>query len=227
MSFKINFLDNTSTDYYADDFNRQMKSIVKNNGVSTSTDLKVSANVPSDLTVKVSSGSAWVDGMFVTSDAEISVTIPLNTSGGTVIHVIYLIVDIINKSASIAISTTATEANKIKVKLAQISMTNTNTKVESGQITDLRSVVTFATASDISTIDSKISNIINGNTKVASATNANYATTAGSAASATNATNATKANTATTAGNSTSWNNMQLRSGSSLTGVNGYITFTW
>lgn len=203
MAFKINFLDNTTTDYYADDFNRQMKSIVKDNGVSTPEDLKVTANTPNDLSVNVATGSAWVDGLFITSDTVVNVEIPLNSAGNTVYHGIYLIIDKTNKSATIDISNSTPETNKVKVRIAQVSMASTNTKVESGQITDQRGLVSFATSSDITDLDAKITKIINGNTKVASATNAtnatnaSYATNAGSATSATNATNAANATTAT------------------------------
>lgn len=203
MAFKINFFDNVGL-YYADDLNKQFQSIIKTNGVADTTSLQIKPTVPASLNVTITKGSAWMDGHFVTSDTDITLEIPISSSSSA-LNSIYLILDLLNKSAFVEITNAEPEVNKVKLKLGSVEMTNMNTKVESNQITNTASVVSLVRQSEVDVISESLRQLITGadNQKVALA---NYATTAGSAGyaeTAYNATNATNSTNATNATNST------------------------
>ena len=173
MALKVNFLDN-STEYYASDMVKQFASLMQMNGVPFETDLFVSETTPTSLGVKISSGSAWIDGYFITMDEDITLPIPLNSSSSDVTNNIYLVLDISNKSADIMIDSGNSEAGKLKLKLASVKMTNTNTVVGSSQISNRPPVVAHVSYDEFNELWSVVAQIINGGETIQESVESQY-----------------------------------------------------
>ena len=173
MALKVNFLDN-STQYYASDMVKQFSSLMQMNGVPFETDLFVSETVPNSLEVKISSGSAWIDGYFITMDEDITLPIPLNSNSSDMINNIYLVLDVLNRSADIMIDSGNSEAGKLKLKLASVKMANTNTVVESSQISNRPPVVAHVPYDEFNELWSVVSRIINGRETVQASVESQY-----------------------------------------------------
>ena len=173
MALKVNFLDN-STQYYASDLVKQFSSLMQMNGVPFETDLFVSETVPTSLGVKISSGSAWIDGYFITMDEDITLPIPLNSNSSDVINNIYLVLDVLNRSADIMIDSGKSEAGKLKLRLASVKMANTNTVVESSQISNRPPVVAHVPYDEFNELWSVVSRIINGRETVQASVESQY-----------------------------------------------------
>ena len=173
MALKVNFLDN-STQYYASDMVKQFASLMQMNGVPFETDLFVSETIPTSLGVKISSGSAWIDGYFITMDEDITLPIPLNSNSSDVINNIYLVLDVLNRSADIMIDSGNSEAGKLKLKLASVKMANTNTVVESSQISNRPPVVAHVPYDEFNELWSVVSRIINGRETVQASVESQY-----------------------------------------------------
>lgn len=161
MALKVNFLDN-STQYYASDMVKQFSSLMQMNGVPFETDLFVSETTPTSLAVKISSGSAWIDGYFITMDEDITLPIPLNSSSSDMVNNIYLVLDVSNKSADIMIDSGKSEAGKLKLKLASVKMANTNTVVGDSQISNRPPVVAHVSYDEFNELWNVVAQIING-----------------------------------------------------------------
>ena len=173
MALKINFLDN-STQYYASDLVKQFSSLMQMNGVPFETDLFVSETVPTSLGVKISSGSAWIDGYFITMDEDITLPIPLNSNSSDVINNIYLVLDVLNRSADIMIDSGKSEAGKLKLRLASVKMANTNTVVGDSQISNRPPVVAHVPYDEFNELWSVVSRIINGRETVQASVESQY-----------------------------------------------------
>ena len=173
MALKVNFLDN-STQYYASDMVKQFASLMQMNGVPFETDLFVSETVPNSLEVKISSGSAWIDGYFITMDEDITLPIPLNSNSSDMINNIYLVLDVSNKSADIMIDSGNSEAGKLKLKLASVKMANTNTVVESSQISNRPPVVAHVSYDEFNELWSVVAQIINGGETIQESVESQY-----------------------------------------------------
>ena len=173
MALKVNFLDN-STQYYASDMVKQFSSLMQMNGVPFETDLFVSETVPNSLEVKISSGSAWIDGYFITMDEDITLPIPLNSNSSDMINNIYLVLDISNKSADIMIDSGNSEAGKLKLKLASVKMTNTNTVVGDSQISNRPPVVAHVSYDEFNELWNVVAQIINGGETIQESVESQY-----------------------------------------------------
>lgn len=173
MALKVNFLDN-STQYYASDMVKQFSSLMQMNGVPFETDLFVSETIPTSLEVKISSGSAWIDGYFITMDEDITLPIPLNSSSSDVTNNIYLVLDVSNKSADIMIDSGNSEAGKLKLKLASVKMTNTNTVVGDSQISNRPPVVAHVSYDEFNELWNVVAQIINGGETIQESVESQY-----------------------------------------------------
>jgi hypothetical protein len=173
MALKVNFLDN-STQYYASDMVKQFSSLMQMNGVPFETDLFVSETVPTSLEVKISSGSAWIDGYFITMDEDITLPIPLNSNSSDMINNIYLVLDVSNKSADIMIDSGNSEAGKLKLKLASVKMTNTNTVVGDSQISNRPPVVAHVSYDEFNELWNVVAQIINGGETIQESVESQY-----------------------------------------------------
>lgn len=173
MALKVNFLDN-STQYYASDMVKQFSSLMQMNGVPFETDLFVSETVPNSLEVKISSGSAWIDGYFITMDEDITLPIPLNSNSSDMINNIYLVLDVSNKSADIMIDSGNSEAGKLKLKLASVKMTNTNTVVGDSQISNRPPVVAHVSYDEFNELWNVVAQIINGGETIQESVESQY-----------------------------------------------------
>jgi len=104
LAFRTLFYNDGVTTYQASDF-MALADFLNTSGVKDSNALKVVANSPSDLSVKVKKGRAKVsigsNGYIVTNDAETSVLIPANTSGYNRLDIIALKVDIQNNNTTV------------------------------------------------------------------------------------------------------------------------------
>lgn len=104
MAFRTLFYNDGITTYQAPDF-MALADFLNTSGVKDSNALKIVANSPADLSVKVKTGRAKIsigdNGYIVTSDAETSVLIAANTSGYNRIDIIALKVDIANNSTAV------------------------------------------------------------------------------------------------------------------------------
>ena len=173
MALKVNFLDN-STQYYASDMVKQFSSLMQMNGVPFETDLFVSETVPTSLEVKISSGSAWIDGYFITMDEDITLPIPLNSNSSDVTNNIYLVLDVSNKSADIMIDSGKSEAGKLKLKLASVKMANTNTVVGDSQISNRPPVVAHVSYDEFNELWNVVAQIINGGETIQESVESQY-----------------------------------------------------
>lgn len=173
MALKVNFLDN-STQYYASDMVKQFASLMQMNGVPFETDLFVSETTPTSLEVKISSGSAWIDGYFITMDEDITLPIPLNSNASDVTNNIYLVLDVSNRSADIMIDSGNSEAGKLKLRLASVKMTNTNTVVDSSQISNRPPVVAHVSYDEFNELWSVVAQIINGGETIQESVESQY-----------------------------------------------------
>jgi hypothetical protein len=173
MALKVNFLDN-STQYYASDMVKQFSSLMQMNGVPFETDLFVSETIPTSLEVKISSGSAWIDGYFITMDEDITLPIPLNSNSSDMINNIYLVLDVSNKSADIMIDSGNSEAGKLKLKLASVKMTNTNTVVGDSQISNRPPVVAHVSYDEFNELWNVVAQIINGGETIQESVESQY-----------------------------------------------------
>jgi hypothetical protein len=144
------------------------------NGVPFETDLFVSETTPTSLGVQISSGSAWIDGYFITMDEDITLPIPLNSNSSDMINNIYLVLDVLNRSADIMIDSGKSEAGKLKLKLASVKMANTNTVVESSQISNRPPVVAHVPYDEFNELWSVVSRIINGRETVQASVESQY-----------------------------------------------------
>ena len=210
MAIKVNFFDNTTHDYFADDLNKQFKSIVNINGVSGKSSFSVTATSPESLDINVSSGYAWIDGHFINSDSTAQITIPLNSSSTTIVH--HIIVRLITSSKSASIIRVTADQLPVDgqyVTLATITMANNNTNVTTSQITDKRTFIEFADNELVSSLRTELEKIKKGDLGIGHASSADYATNAGHATNCDNATRATTASSATQATNASKLNNKQ------------------
>ena len=79
MAEKIYPVASSNHVYYTSDIQNLNKALIKNKTLILSTSLKVTAKTSPNMTVSVSSGSAFNDGMFYQNSATVSLTINSNT----------------------------------------------------------------------------------------------------------------------------------------------------
>lgn len=229
MAFKVSFFDNTEYDYFASDFNNQFKSIVGKSGVSSTDDLIVSQTSPASLGVRVGIGNAWIDGFFIQSDTVINLDIPINSSTSVRKHYIVVEIDKQNKTAEIKQVASITDNQLL---LATITMDNTNTAVVQGQILDNRTVASITLDATVSwdNVQNKPSSYPPSSHQHDYLPSTHPASSFGYNASTgriTHNNNDVKVLNSVNADNATKVNNMLVRGGSGLTGISGYITFSW
>lgn len=231
MAIKVSFFDNTDYDYFASDFNAQFQSIISKSGVSSSGDLTVSQTSPASLGVAVGIGSAWINGMFIQSDAVINLDIPINSSSSARKDYIVLEVDKQNKSAEVKRVASIAFGQLL---LATVTMDNTNTAVVQGQITDNRNIAKIGL--DVSDVDWGGINNKPNTFPPSNHSHSEYLSTTHPSSSfgyntgtgrITHNGNDVKVLNSVNAENATKVNNMQVRGGSGLTGASGYITYSW
>jgi hypothetical protein len=146
------------------------------NGVPFETDLFVSETVPTSLGVKISSGSAWIDGYFITMDEDITLPIPLNSNASDVTNNIYLVLDVSNRNADIMIDSGKSEVGKLKLRLASVKMANTNTVVSSSQISNRPPVVAHVSYDEFNELWDVVAQVINGGETIQESVKSQYST---------------------------------------------------
>jgi hypothetical protein len=107
-------------------------------------------------------------------DEDITLPIPLNSNSSDMINNIYLVLDVLNRSADIMIDSGKSEAGKLKLKLASVKMANTNTVVESSQISNRPPVVAHVPYDEFNELWSVVSRIINGRETVQASVESQY-----------------------------------------------------
>ena len=145
MAEKIYPVASSNHIYYTSDIQNLNKALIKDKTLILSTSLKVTAKTSPNMTVSVSSGSAFNNGMFYQNSATVSLTIDSNTGSlprKDAICIEFnganskLVVIKGNPATSPVISSTATDSNHIL--LAEVLVGVGATSIQASNITDSR-----------------------------------------------------------------------------------------
>lgn len=109
-------------------------------------ELRVDANSPAAMNVKVKSGAACIQGMWLENDADVTVTVPSNSTGSTRYDIIYAQYDATTRlgSINIAVGTTVLPTltqslgGTYQIPLAYLAVPNGATSITAAMIFDYR-----------------------------------------------------------------------------------------
>lgn len=173
MSEKIYPVASSNHVYYTSDIQNFNKALIKDKTLILSSSLEVAAKSSPDMSILVSSGSAFNNGMFYQNNATVTLTIDSNTDSLPRKDAICIEFNGANSklvvikgtpSASPIIKTVATDFNHIL--LAEILVGVGTTKIQSSDITDRRTVTGQYTLESldksIHSIEDRVKNIENG-----------------------------------------------------------------
>lgn len=159
MAIKSNFFNN-NVYYYAEDFNRQFNTLLKQSGILREGEFQVTSTSPMSLAVKVSSGSAYLDGIFIHSDDEVTLDVTKNETEHKRIDCVVLDLNKVEGITTLKViegeATSSPKAPEIlpnQLKLANITVDSSLSKneIESSDITMTTNYV-FLSKKDIDTI---------------------------------------------------------------------------
>nr|DAJ82163.1 MAG TPA: Receptor Binding Protein [Caudoviricetes sp.] len=145
MAEKIYPVASSNHIYYTSDIQNLNKALIKDKTLILSTSLKVTAKTSPDMTVSISSGSAFNNGMFYQNSTTVSLTISSNTGSlprKDAICIEFnganskLVVTKGTPTTSPVISSTATDSNHIL--LAEVLVGVGATSIQTSNITDKR-----------------------------------------------------------------------------------------
>lgn len=173
MAEKIYPVASSNHIYYTSDIQNLNKTLIKDKTLILSTSLEVTAKTSPNMTVSISSGSAFNDGMFYQNSATVSLTIDSNTESlprKDAICIEFnganskLVVIKGNPATSPVISSTATDSNHIL--LAEVLVGVGATSIQTSNITDKRNYSGQYTLESldksIHTLEDKVKNLENG-----------------------------------------------------------------
>lgn len=173
MAEKIYPVASSNHVYYASDIQNLNKALIKDKTLILSTSLKVTAKSSPNMTVSVSSGSAFNNGMFYQNSATVSLTIDSNTGSlprKDAICVEFnganskLVVIKGTAATSPVISSTATDSNHIL--LAEVLVGVGATSIQTSNITDKRNYLGQYTLESldksIHALEDKVKNLEDG-----------------------------------------------------------------
>lgn len=173
MAEKIYPVASSNHVYYTSDIQNLNKTLIKDKTLILSSSLKVTAKSSPDMTVSVSSGSAFNNGMFYQNSATVSLTIDSNTGSlprRDAVCVEFnganskLVVIKGTPATSPVISSTATDSNHIL--LAEVLVGVGATSIQTSNITDRRNYSGQYTLESldksIHTLEDKVKNLEDG-----------------------------------------------------------------
>ena len=173
MAEKIYPVASSNHIYYTSDIQNLNKALIKDKTLILSTSLKVTAKTSPNMTVSVSSGSAFNNGMFYQNSATVSLTIKSNTGSlprKDAICVEFnganskLVVIEGHPATSPVLSSTATDSNHIL--LAEVLVGVGATSIQTSNITDRRNYSGQYTLESldksIHTLEDKVKNLEDG-----------------------------------------------------------------
>lgn len=173
MAEKIYPVASSNHVYYTSDIQNLNKALIKDKTLILSTSLEVTAKTSPNMTVSVSSGSAFNNGMFYQNSATVSLTINSNTGSlprKDAICVEFnganskLVVIEGQPAASPVISSTATDSNHIL--LAEVLVGVGATSIQASNITDKRNYsgqyILESLDKSIHTLEDKVKNLEDG-----------------------------------------------------------------
>ena len=173
MAEKIYPVASSNHVYYTSDIQNLNKALIKDKTLILSTSLKVTAKTSPNMTVSVSSGSAFNNGMFYQNSATVSLTIKSNTGSlprKDAICVEFnganskLVVIEGQPATSPVLSSTATDSNHIL--LAEVLVGVGATSIQTSNITDRRNYSGQYTLESldksIHTLENKVKNLEDG-----------------------------------------------------------------
>lgn len=173
MAEKIYPVASSNHVYYTSDIQNLNKALIKDKTLILSTSLKVTAKTSPDMTVSVSSGSAFNNGMFYQNSATVNLTIDSNTGSlprKDAVCVEFnganskLVVIKGTVATSPVISSTATDSNHIL--LAEVLVGVGATSIQTSNITDKRNYpgqyILESLDKSIHTLEDKVKNLEDG-----------------------------------------------------------------
>ena len=173
MAEKIYPVASSNHIYYTSDIQNLNKALIKDKTLILSTSLKVTAKTSPNMTVSVSSGSAFNNGMFYQNSATVSLTISSNT--GSLPRKDAICVEFNDANSKLVvikgtpatgpvISSTATDSNHIL--LAEVLVGVGATSIQASNITDRRNYSGQYTLESldksIHTLEDKVKNLEDG-----------------------------------------------------------------